>query len=232
MYKLLIPVLLLSLLFSCKENKLKNKHDRYVKVYENALQLGDLNVAINACYEIIANDSSQINYYDSLVYLYLNTPNQGATYLTARRCLNYHPDNAKMNEVAANYAKELGMLDTAILLYKKTYLLTHRLKNLYDVAQLQYNMGNDAAAEETADIIIKSADSEKENVIIAVDKETSQQIPAKAAALNIKGVIFIQLGLKDKALGYFEEALRLAPDFKLAKQNRDDIISGKIKFIK
>jgi tetratricopeptide (TPR) repeat protein len=232
MYKILIPVLFFTLFFSCKENKTKNKHDRYVKVYENALQMGDVNVAINACYEIIANDSSQTNYYDSLVYLYLNTSNQGSTYLAARRCLKYHPDDAKMTEVAANFAKDLGMPDTAIMLYRKTFVLTHKLKNLYDLAQVQYNMGNDVGAEETIDVIVGSPNSEKEKIVLSVAKDTTQAIPAKAAALNIKGVIFIQLGLKEQALSYFDEALKVAPEFKLAKQNRDDIISGKIKFTK
>ena len=194
--------------------------------------MGDVNVAINACYSIIANDSTQTNYYDTLVYLYLNTSNQGSTYLAARRCLKYHPEDAKMNKLAANYAKALGMPDTAIMYYNKTFVLDNKLENLYDVAQIQYNMGNDAGAETTADIIINSPNSEKEKILIAIDKETTQEVTAKAAALNIKGIVFIQLGQKEIALRYFNESIMASPEFKLPKQNRDDIISGKIKFVK
>ncbi len=230
-YKTFFPLLFVMLLCSCS-TKTKNINDHFVKVYQNALQMGDVNVAINACYHIIANDSTQTNYYDTLVYLYLNTSNQGSTYLAARKSLQYNPGNAKNTKLAADYAKALGMPDTAIMYYKKTFMLNNKLENLYDVAQVQYNMGNDVAAEQTVDIIIKSPNSEKEKLLIAIDKENTQEIPAKAAALNIKGMVYIQMGQKDIALRYFDEALKISPEFKIPKQTRDDILSGKIKFIK
>jgi tetratricopeptide (TPR) repeat protein len=194
--------------------------------------MGDVNVAIHACYDIIANDSNKTNFYDTLVYLYLNTNNQGSTFLTARKCLSYNPNNAKMTKVAGDYAKALGMSDTAIVYYKRTYVLSNKLSDLYDVAQVQYNSGNDAAAEETADMIIKSQNNEKEIILIAGEKDRAQKIPAKAAGLTIKGLVFVQMGQKDIALRYFNEALAIAPDFYLAKQTKEDILSGKIKFVK
>ena len=54
----------------------------------------------------------------------------------------------------------------------------------------------------------------------------------KAAAYNIKGTILIALGSKEVALRYFDEALKIAPDFRVAKKNKEDIITGKIKFEK
>ena len=95
MYKILIPVLLLVFLISCTNESTKSKHIHYVKVYENALNMGDVDVAINACYQIIANDSNQNNYYDSLLALYLNTRNEGSTFLAARNSLKYRPNNFK-----------------------------------------------------------------------------------------------------------------------------------------
>ncbi len=236
MRKIFIPCLILSLFtitfFSCEKDTKKNKYERYVRVYENALRLGDVNVAINACYDIIANDSTKTNYYDTLVYLYLNTQNQGSTFLAARTSLKYYPNNDKMTRVAADYAKALGMPDTAILYYERTFVINNKLENLYDAAQVQYNSGNYAGAEETVDIIIKSQNSEKEMISIAFDKETPQHIPVKAAALNVKATIFIEMGNKEIALRYLDEALKLAPDFKVALNNKEEILSGKIKFKK
>jgi len=233
MKKYILVFLLLVVAIACNnKNKTKNKHERYVKTYENALRLGDINVAINACYEILANDSTLINYYDTLVYLYLNTRNQGSTYLTARESLKYKPDNPKMTRIAADYARDLGMPDTAIMFYRKTFSLTNDLENLYDVAQAQYNQGNYAGAEETADLIIKNPNSEKQKISISLDKVEAQSVPLKAAALNVKGTIFIELGNKEIALRYIEEALALAPDFSVARKNKEDILTGKIKFKK
>ena len=232
MYRIFILLVLTSLIFSCKTDKKKNKYEQYVRVYENALRMGDVNVAINACYEIIANDSSRINYYDTLVYLYLNTRNQGSTYLAARTSLKYYPNDDKMTRIAADYAKTLGMPDTAIMYYRRTFVINNKLENLYDAAQVQYNAGNYAGAEETVDQIIKNPNSEKEKISISLEKETPQQIPVKAAALNVKGTIFIELGNKEIALRYIDEALKIAPDFKVAKNNKEEILSGKIKFKK
>ncbi len=228
----IVLFLILIVAIACNNNASHSKHLHFVNVYENALMHGDVNVAVNACYEIIANDSTKTNYYDTLVYLYLNTQNQGATFLAARSSLKYTPNNDKMTKVAAEYAKKLGMLDTAIVYYKRTFVINNKLENLYDVAQAQYNMENDAGAEQTVDMIIKSENSEKEKIYIATENQESQMISIKAAALNIKGLIAIQLGLKDNAINYFDEALKIEPSFKLANNNKSNILSGKVKFKK
>ncbi len=230
MHRLLFPIFALTLFFSCAPNHPKNNSSHDEKVYKSALQMGDVNVAIHACYDIIANDSTKTNYYDTLVYLYLNTRNDGSTFLAARASLKYKPDNDKMTRVSADYAKALGMPDTAIFYYKKTFELNNKLENLYEVAQVQYNAGYDSAAEQTAEQIINTRDSEKMMIAIAAEQEKPQQIPLKAAAFNIKGTIFISMGNKEGALRYFNEALKLAPDFRVAKKNKEDIRSGKIKF--
>ncbi len=234
MYKIILSLLIVSFFFSCDDanKKTKKKYNHYLSIYNNALNHGDINVAINACYEIIGFDSTKTNFYDTLVYLYLNTNNEGATFLAARSSLKYNPNNDKMTRVAANFAKSLGMADTAIAYYKRTFVINNNLENLYDMAQVQYNAGYDAAAEQTADMIIKSPDSEKTMIAISLGKETPQQIPMKAAAYNIKGTILISLGSKEVALKYFDEALKIAPDFRVAKKNKEDILTGKIKFEK
>jgi len=232
MNKIILPLLFVTLFFSCDNNKSTKKYEHYLGIYEKALSLGDINVAINACYEIMAYDSTKTNFYDTLVYLYLNTNNEGSTFLAARSSLKYRPNNDKMTRVAADFAKSLGMADTAIAYYKRTFVINNKLENLYDIAQVQYNAGYDAAAEATADMIIKAPDSEKVMIGISLAKETPQQIPMKAAAYNIKGTILIALGSKEVALRYFDEALKIAPDFRVAKKNKEDIITGKIKFEK
>src|SRR4051812_11177864 len=110
----------------------KNKHTEkmhafYSSVYENALKHGDVNVAIQAVYNIIANDSTKTNYYDTLTLLYLNTGNTGSTYLAARESLKYYPKDLKMIEVAAQYANSLKMIDTAIMWYTKAYVASNKL---------------------------------------------------------------------------------------------------------
>jgi hypothetical protein len=47
----------------------------------------------------------------------------------------------------------------------------------------------------------------------------SQQVSLKAAAFNVKGIIGLELNQDDAAKQNFEEAIKLFPDFVLAKGN-------------
>jgi tetratricopeptide (TPR) repeat protein len=210
-------------------NKHKEKmHAYYKSVYDNALRLGDINVAVQAVYDIIANDSTQTTYYDTLAILYLNTSNTGSTYLATRESLKYKPNNEKMLALAAEYAKNLGMADTAAMWYRKAFVASNKLLYLYDLAQLQYNTGDYTGADATADMMIKSAASDTEMVKIFYDKDNWQSVPVKAAAYNVKATVFMQMGSKEVCLRYLDEALKVFPDFKVAKRNKEEVMNGKI----
>ena len=57
----IVLFLILIVATACNNNASHSKHLHFVNVYENALMHGDVNVAVNACYEIIANDSTKTN---------------------------------------------------------------------------------------------------------------------------------------------------------------------------
>jgi tetratricopeptide (TPR) repeat protein len=234
MKKFLFITGLIVFLAACesKNKHIEKMHAFYSRVYENALRLGDINVATQAVYDIIANDSTRTTYYDTLALLYLNTSNTGSTYLAARESLKYRPDNEKMLQLAAEYANQLKMLDTALMWYKKAYLVSHKLSYMYDMAQAQYNAGDYAGAESTADIIIKDPASEKEKVEIYADKSEGQYVPLKAAAYNVKATVFMEIGSKEICLKYLDEALKVFPGFKVAIRNKEQVLAGKVKFKK
>ena len=52
MYKFLLPLLLVLMTFACNNQSSNKNYVHYVKVYQNAFRHGDVNVAINACYDI------------------------------------------------------------------------------------------------------------------------------------------------------------------------------------
>ncbi|MCS7086074.1 MAG: tetratricopeptide repeat protein, partial [Bacteroidia bacterium] len=50
-----------------------------------------------------------------------------------------------------------------------------------------------------------------------------QEVKFKAAALNVKGVLYKDKGDKASAKKFFEEALKIEPEFELAKNNLEEL---------
>lgn len=200
------------------------------KAYKNALRHGDVNAAITACYQILAYDSTKTNYYDTLVYLYLNTQNQASTYLVAQECLKMRPADEKVLMLLADYSKSLGLPDTSLMYYGKLYQLTKKLEYLYDMAQVNYNANRFEQAEALADSIIASPEAAKETVTLYAERNSDgQAVPLNAVAYHVKAGIYLTLGRKDPAVKYLNEAIRLFPTFIIALKNKKDVDSGIIK---
>jgi tetratricopeptide (TPR) repeat protein len=224
-------VFLLAVLFlwACTPSGKNDNYDRYLRAYTNAKNMGDVNAAIGACHLILADDSTRTNFYDSLVQLYINTSLDGSGFLAARQSLKYRPDNDTITGIAARLAEKLGMADTAIVFYRRTYLLNKDLENLYNIAQLQYNTGKDHEAEQTVDLVLKDPGCDAMHVYISSENTEIQKVPMRAACLNIKAMLFMVMGSKEVALRYLDDALKIAPDFRIAKKNKEDILSGSNK---
>ena len=53
-----------------------------------------------------------------------------------------------------------------------------------------------------------------------------QQVPFKAAILNLKALIAIEQGQNDQAKTFLNEALQLAPEFEAAKTSLEGLNKG------
>lgn len=222
---LLSTVLLLP---ACKQNHPATSTAE--KAYSLALRHGDVQAAINACYQILADDSTKTNYYDTLVYLYLNTQNQASTYLAAQECYKLRPTDEKILMLLADYSKSLGLPDTSLMYYGKLYQITHKLEYMYDMAQVNYNANRFDKAEVLADSIIANPNSANETVTLYADRNSEgQAVPLNAVAYHVKAGIYLTMGKKDPAVKYLNESIRLFPTFIIALKNKKDVDSGIIK---
>ena len=70
------------------------------------------------------------------------------------------------------------------------------------------------------DIIINDPLALKETIGIGSD-DGRQNVPLKAAALNLRGIILTEINMKDKSKEALEAALKVYPEFALAKKNLD-----------
>jgi len=67
-------------------------------------------------------------------------------------------------------------------------------------------------------MLVKNAKPE-EKIGFPVSQTETQEIGMKAAALNLKGMVYLDQGSKAEAKTAFEEAIQLEPNFNLAKEN-------------
>lgn len=191
--------------------------DLYKEIYSQAMQYGDLGVAINTVYTILAM-GGEASYKDTLAYLYFNAGNNVQAILVADDILTENPNNITMLEITAISQQNLGLAKEALENYEKLYSLNPDIYHMYSIATLQYSLKRFGECGNTIDQILKSDDNVKP-IKITNNNGQSQEVPIKAACLNMLGVMALELKQNDVALKSFEEAIKVAPDFGLAKGN-------------
>ncbi len=194
-------------------------------IYAKAVEFGDLNTAIVAAHTILANSSSDYHYMDSLVSLYYVSGNLVATVNVGNAILEAAPQNVTVREIVANSLIALGMNGDALVHYKELFSRTDNLVYLYNVATTEFNMKNYTECGVTIEKLLK-APSNMNKVSITNADGSAQEIAIKAAAFNIKGAIAMEVNNTAIAKQNFEEALKIAPEFSLAKNNLEALSKG------
>lgn len=191
--------------------------DLHKKIYSQAMQYGDLGVAINTVYTILAL-GGEGSYKDTLAYLYFNAGKNVQAILVADDILAEQPNNTTMLEITAISQQNLGLVKEALANYEKLYTLSPDIYHMYSIATLQYSLKRFGECGNTIDQIIKSEDNVKP-IKITNNNGQSQEVPIKAACLNMLGVMALELKQTDVAMKSFQEAIKIAPDFALANGN-------------
>ena len=125
-----------------------------------------------------------------------------------------------MEMVALSY-NQLSKNKEALDLYERMYKQTKNIYYAYQTAVQQFYLKRVGECNETIDLILADPKSATEKISINVDQATQQQVPVKAAALNMRGILYKEMNMPDKAKASFEESLNVMPDFSLAKGNLD-----------
>jgi len=127
-------------------------------------------------------------------------------------------------ELKAISLENLNVPKEAIEVYEKIYQQKKEPYIAYKLAQLQQRIKRSAEAFAT----LKSGENLKfpEKATIAfpgIKKGEVQNVPFKAAFYNLMALTSYDLHNYDMAIKYFEEALKIYPDFLVAKQNKQAI---------
>jgi tetratricopeptide (TPR) repeat protein len=186
--------------------------------YQAALKYNDLEVAKIKLYDLIVRNPEDLRYMEALGSLYFESGINASAALVAMDILKINDKNTGAMEIAAYSLEQLGAFDRALPYYESLYLLTGDNFSLYKSAYLQYSMKRYAEALNSVNMLTKNAKPD-EKIGFAISESETQQVNMKAAALNLKGLIYLDQNSKAEAKAAFNEAISLEPNFNQAKEN-------------
>jgi tetratricopeptide (TPR) repeat protein len=202
--------------FDPKVKNALNMVDRMA--YEAALRYSDLSIAKQKLYDLMARNPEDLRYMEALGSLYFEAGQNASAALVAMDILKINDKNVGALEIASYALEQLGAFDRALPYYESLHLLTGDNFSLYKSAYLQYSMKRYAEAMNSLTMLMKVAKTD-EKIGFAVSETETQQVDMKAAALNLKGLVFLDQNSKAEAKAAFNEALAIEPTFTQAKEN-------------
>ncbi len=192
-------------------------------VYQNGLKYNDIAVAKNALYNMMALAPTNTSLLDSLAYLYFDYQQYASSLLVSRDILARNPNNLPALEISAISYESLGVYQQALSAYESLYLKLDNPYTLYKIATLQFDLGRHTESKTSIDILLKTTEIDSLNVTINEQNNQQKQIPMKAVLLAIQGLNNIELNNKETAKQNFQDALKLAPDYTMAKENLEKL---------
>ena len=191
------------------------------EIIKNAKRFGDQNVATYSMYKLISLEGENSTYKDSLAYIYFSSRKYASCFLMANEVLQRDPKNQAILELKAISLESLGALDKSMEAYAELFEMTNNNYHGYNVAKLQLSMNKFEEAYTTIKKVETMNDTGKVQVNFSINQNHTQQIELLAAIPYLKGVIEEELNKIPEAKISYEKAIKIQPDFVLAKEKRD-----------
>lgn len=199
----------------------------YATMYQRGLRYNDYDVAKNALYGLVNMYPQNDSLLYSLSVLYYQMQQYASAALTSRDVLTLNPDHNGALEISAVSFQEIGAKDKAIEAYEKLFLNTNDFQTLYQLAFLQYDVGRLNESITNVNLLLDKKEADELTVTYTDANNQQQEFSIKAALYNLKGLINEAQGNPEEARKLYNQALEVAPDFALAKQNLEALDAKK-----
>lgn len=200
------------------------------KIFRTALKYSDGDAAKNALFSMMVQNPEMASLKDSLAILYFNLNRNAECVLVCRDILSSNENNDNILEIKAIAEQNLGLYRESLADYEKVYGKTKNVSYLYEIATLQYQLKRFGECNTTVTAILSNEEATKQTISISAGQQgQSQKVPMKAAAYNLRGVIAADLKEYAAAVSNYEEALKIYPEFVLAKNNLTVLQQNKSK---
>ncbi|EKB48421.1 tetratricopeptide repeat protein [Cecembia lonarensis] len=198
---------------------LRKRNEGDQRVYQLAMRYNDLPVARMKLLELIERNPNNNRYPELLATLYFDAGQFTSAAVAALDLLEKNDQSATALEIAAYSLEQLGAMDRALPHFERHYLITGNLFSLYKSAYMQFSLNKEEEALNSVNMIIRDRKSTDELIGFPTNNNDTQEVSLKAAALNLKGMIYMGQKNKEEAIEAFNESLSLSPDFLLAQEN-------------
>ncbi|MEO1049469.1 MAG: hypothetical protein AAFX87_02540 [Bacteroidota bacterium] len=197
--------------------------DNHKKAYMVALKYNDFDAAKSALYHLLVEEPTNDSLLYALSYIYFQSQKYTSAVLTAQDVLKLNPDRLQAIEISAICFENLGIKDKALTHYESLYLKTDDYQTLYKIAFLQFDLKRFNESRTNIDILLGKPEADEVKVVYNNEQNEQKEYPIKVSLLNLKGLISQEQGDKATAKQHFEEALKVAPDFVIAKKNLEGL---------
>ena len=205
-----------------KDNGFKSEMtNHYQTYYKTMLENGDVDGAIAGLNHLIILNPTQ-GKKDTLGALYLQNKKP---YLALKSIGKSESDLALRSKATA--FKGLNNLKSAIDVYEKIVAKSKNVRDVYELAQLQFGLQRFKEAQSSIQFGLQNAKDEK--VRIFIKKNSYIETPIQAALYNILGLISYNLDKTNtaQAVSFFDKALEIDAEFVLALENKKSITEKK-----
>ncbi len=195
----------------------------YQQIFHSALTYNDFAVATDAMYHLIALQPEQTALKDTLAALYFQRGAWPQVVIVTTEILDAHPDNQSALELRAVANQSIGRAKESLADYETMYKSSKNPYHMYEIAALQFTMKRFGECEISINQLLGDESIKEKTIAISVEDGRSQDVPLAAAAMNLHGVLELEQGKKESAKTNFQTALKIYPEFILAKNNMDAI---------
>lgn len=186
--------------------------------YQLAMRYNDPQAAKSSLFRLITRNPENLKFQEALGSLYFELGQYPSAALISLDILEANDRSIGALEIAAYALEQVGALDRALPHYERLYLLTGDNFSLYKSAFLQYSLKRHEEALNSIAMLVKNAKPD-EKIGFPVSESETQEVNIKAAALNLKGMVYLDQESKPEAKQAFEEAIEMDPSFEFAKEN-------------
>lgn len=194
------------------------KNNAHLKVFNQCMNTGDINTAINALNYYITEQGSDNPYADTLAILYMQQGSYGQCYYWSDLRLISRPEDNTLLEMKGICLEKMRKPKEAITIFEKLFGKTQSPYHAYKLMEMQYGIKRLAECVATA-IAAERLQYKPEFTMTYNVGDQVGRTYLQAGIYNIHGLALYDLDRKAESKAYFERAVALDSNFALARQN-------------
>jgi tetratricopeptide (TPR) repeat protein len=175
--------------------------------YQLAMRYNDVASAKSFLYNLIVRNPDDLRYVEMLGTVYFESGQAMSAALVSMDVLKVNDQSITSLEIAAYSLEQVGALEKSLPYFESLYLLGGDNFSLYKSGFIQYSLKKYPEALNSMNMLVKNAKPE-DKVGFPKSQTETLEVSMKAAALNLKGMIYLDQGSKIEAKAAFEEAIK------------------------